>query len=389
MIAHRCKNKRVLLLLLLCSSFMLQRVVAAMNGISEQCQTCMSLWEVSSTKPSKKKCKNKCSKEQEKDGGEMVLEPVCNKKKCCKTLCKYDEAHMACKKTKHCSKKEYNSIEELVPTQAPVTPSPTITSSPTIERCPKGRPSVLGNLGINTEFKFGERNDHRALRELVSICDGSYNPDNLPCPFGNIPMSCWDVTGVKSMKDVFHTKQHNEPLDLWNVSSVTDMEGMFSFAKKFNQPIGSWDVSNVRGFEWMFNNAEGYNQPLNTWVTSSATSMNYMFDECKKFNQPLDQWDTSSVHSISDMFSQAEKFNQDVNSWDVSSMTSLSFLFRSASAFNQCLSEWPNKVSFDFDGYNMFVGTKCSNQSTLSEPRVGPWCQTEADGCSFTLDPNA
>ena len=31
----------------------------------------------------------------------------------------------------------------------------------------------------------------------------------------------------------------------WDVSSVTDMKGMFCVAKAFDQDIGNWNVSNV------------------------------------------------------------------------------------------------------------------------------------------------
>ena len=36
----------------------------------------------------------------------------------------------------------------------------------------------------------------------------------------------------------------NKDISSWNVSSVTNMGGMFSSAINFNQDIGSWDVSN-------------------------------------------------------------------------------------------------------------------------------------------------
>jgi len=34
----------------------------------------------------------------------------------------------------------------------------------------------------------------------------------------------------------------NQPLDSWDVSSVTNMYAMFYFATSFNQPLESWDV---------------------------------------------------------------------------------------------------------------------------------------------------
>jgi surface protein len=37
----------------------------------------------------------------------------------------------------------------------------------------------------------------------------------------------------------------NQDISNWNVSNVTDMNQMFSFAFSFNQDISNWDVSNV------------------------------------------------------------------------------------------------------------------------------------------------
>ena len=35
----------------------------------------------------------------------------------------------------------------------------------------------------------------------------------------------------------------NQPLDKWNTSNVTDMEGMFSSCVDFNQDLNSWNIS--------------------------------------------------------------------------------------------------------------------------------------------------
>jgi surface protein len=44
----------------------------------------------------------------------------------------------------------------------------------------------------------------------------------------------------------------NGHIELWDVSNVTDMTGMFYEAESFNQPIGDWDVSNVTAMSFMF-----------------------------------------------------------------------------------------------------------------------------------------
>ena len=105
------------------------------------------------------------------------------------------------------------------------------------------------------------------------------------------------------------------PIELWDVSKVTDMVNMFNGATLFNQNIGGWDVSNV-------------------------TSMGGMFKDATLFNQNIGSWDVSKVTYIGMMFSGATSFNQNIGSWDVSNVTIMIMMFAGASAFNQDISNW-------------------------------------------------
>jgi surface protein len=48
------------------------------------------------------------------------------------------------------------------------------------------------------------------------------------------------------------TSKFNQDISGWDVSNVTNMEGMFNMASKFNQNISGWDVSNVTNRKIMF-----------------------------------------------------------------------------------------------------------------------------------------
>ncbi|WP_018234399.1 BspA family leucine-rich repeat surface protein [Thioalkalivibrio thiocyanodenitrificans] len=110
----------------------------------------------------------------------------------------------------------------------------------------------------------------------------------------------------------------NDPsISSWNVSNVTNMEGLFFEASLFNQPLGGWDVSSVTNMEFMFTRAEVFNQPLGGWNVGSVTSMRGMFNRAEAFNQPLGAWNVSNVTNMVQMFSQASAFNQDLSSWCV------------------------------------------------------------------------
>lgn len=101
----------------------------------------------------------------------------------------------------------------------------------------------------------------------------------------------------------------NEDISTWDVSSVTDMNHMFSGARSFDQDIGAWDVSSVEDMSSMFYEAVSFNQDIGDWDVSSVTDMRAMF------------W-VSSLDSPS--------FNQDIGAWDVSSVTDMSSMFGSA-----------------------------------------------------------
>jgi len=141
------------------------------------------------------------------------------------------------------------------------------------------------------------------------------------------------------MKQMFGTSNFNGDISTWDVSSVTDMNGMFHDTYSFNQDLSSWDVSSVTDMNGMFYNATSFNQDLSSWDVSSVTSMNSMFYGAHSFNGDISTWNVSSVTNMNDMFGQTDSFNQDLSSWDVSSVTNMIGMFEGADALsddNKC-----------------------------------------------------
>ena len=124
------------------------------------------------------------------------------------------------------------------------------------------------------------------------------------------------------MSDLFKDKAtFNENIGGWDVSSVTNMEGMFRSAAAFNQDIGGWDVSSVTDMSSMFYAASAFNQNLCGWAEhnfpySYAASV-FGASSCDDKSTPTDANDdfcqscqpTSSPIEVSFVFRQSTCIN--------------------------------------------------------------------------------
>ena len=101
-------------------------------------------------------------------------------------------------------------------------------------------------------------------------------------------MSGVSLSGV--FQNFFNNNSFNSNISFWDVSNVTNMDGMFYNADLFNQDISSWDTSKVTKMLDLFRAATSFNQNISNWDTSSATSMSKMFENATSFNQNISSW---------------------------------------------------------------------------------------------------
>ena len=154
-------------------------------------------------------------------------------------------------------------------------------------------------------------------------------------------ITSWDVSNVTSMSGMFsYATDFNQPIGHWDVSNVTDMSSMFLSAIKFDQHIGNWDVSNVTDMSNMFLRDSTFNQPLDGWDVSNVKNMASMFWYAATFDQPIGNWNVSNVTTMQYTFHGATNFNQEIGNWDVSNVTNMEGMFMADSAFNQPLAGW-------------------------------------------------
>ena len=182
----------------------------------------------------------------------------------------------------------------------------------------------------------------------------------------NQDISSWDVSQVTDMQWMFsYATSFNQDIGDWDVSNVSYMGGMFEGASSFNQDIGSWDVSHVTNMSYMFFSASVFNQDIGSWDVSQVTDMQWMFRYATSFNQDIGSWDVSQVTDMQSMFRYATSFNQDIGSWDVSHVTNMSWMFSGASSFNQDIGSWD--VSHVYHMGRMFQDATSFNQD------IGEW----------------
>ena len=145
-------------------------------------------------------------------------------------------------------------------------------------------------------------------------------------------IKCDDFTSI--FKDFYKVK-HIIGLEDWDVSEVTNMNGMFSDCRNFNSDLSKWDVSNVEDMGFMFRSCENFNCDLSNWNVSKVENMRFMFLNCYNFNSDLSKWDVSRVRDMGYMFQNCYNFNSDLSKWNVSKVENMKNIFDNCKSLKQ------------------------------------------------------
>jgi len=79
----------------------------------------------------------------------------------------------------------------------------------------------------------------------------------------------------------------NADIMAWDVSSVTDMFGMFTSATLFDKDLSRWDTAQVTTMQNMFRGAAFFSAEIKHWDVSKVTSMRSMFSGATDFNSEI------------------------------------------------------------------------------------------------------
>ena len=170
-------------------------------------------------------------------------------------------------------------------------------------------------------------------------------------------ISKWDVSRVTDMNGMFTGAiRFNGDISKWDVSSLLDMMHMFMSARAFQGDVSKWDVSSVHDMSGAFADTTVFNSDLSKWDVSRVTDMTGLFYKALSFNGDIAKWDVSTVADMGAMFMGAAVFNGDIVHWEVSSVTNMDYMFNLAASFNRqlCGAAWVYSPATRKD---MFVGS--------------------------------
>ena len=97
---------------------------------------------------------------------------------------------------------------------------------------------------------------------------------------GNVNGFTYTIVSEQQLRD--YVESSYPDLNRLVTTQVTNLSFMFLDISTFNQPIGNWDVSNVTNMEGMFQcigSNSIFNKPIGNWDVSNVTNMSYMFDD--------------------------------------------------------------------------------------------------------------
>lgn len=107
----------------------------------------------------------------------------------------------------------------------------------------------------------------------------------------NTPLFLINTSKITDMSWLFHGGifVNYAGIELWDVSNVENMEGMFYGAGRINADLSSWDISKVKNMQYMFAyTAHISKEKVNNWKVSDDVKYYGIFRGTKLENNPPD-----------------------------------------------------------------------------------------------------
>lgn len=188
----------------------------------------------------------------------------------------------------------------------------------------------------------------------------------------------WGAINWTSMNSAFMGASNlvSNVTDIPNLSMVTDMYGMFSYATAFNgdSNMGNWNVGSVTNMHGMFGGAYSFNADIGNWDVSNVVNMKMMFAHAWAFNQDIGNWNVGAVRNMDSMFRVASMFDQDLGGWNVSNVANMNNMFKdvtlSIANYDALLNGWnsltlKNNVKFH-GGKSKYCNGEVARQNIMA-----------------------
>jgi surface protein len=245
-----------------------------------------------------------------------TLNSLCKTNKSLKEFCENEEIKSEINSYVACVKKRYDR------------------QSRTTGKHEKGKKTWKEHFEYWEKLKLDRKQLINALTEILESDNVGRHEHKTYGPIGS-----WNVSGIQDMSDLFKSKgKFNVSLTDWDVSNVTNMEGMFFGASEFdnNGEEMIWNVENVTNMGSMFFLAKKFNRDIGSWNVINVDNMKGMFFGASEFDNNGKEmiWNVKNVTKMDRMFFMAGRFNRDIGSWDVSKVNNMDGMFFGASAFN-------------------------------------------------------
>ena len=118
--------------------------------------------------------------------------------------------------------------------------------------------------------------------QVASSVPGSLAVFLIPHTSATIKQAAKDWCAGGEVKEA--VKRRFGPIEEWEVSEVTDMDGLFRDQAEFNENISKWKVGKVTTMYCTFHNATLLNCDFSGWDVSKVENMKETFRNATSFN---------------------------------------------------------------------------------------------------------
>lgn len=193
---------------------------------------------------------------------------------------------------------------------------------------------VFDTLGVTGNVTHQYTSPGTYTIRIRGVFPGLFNMGNAP--------GCWVCIPNDSKKLI--------SIDQWGSIQWEIMQGAYALNTNLN--ITATDAPNLDSLKgqhlaYTFQGASSLNANINHWDVSSVTNMSGMFLDATSFNSLLRDWDVSSVTDMSYMFSLATSFNQNLGDWDLSNSPNMGWMLDnsglSTANYDSTLIGWYNQ----------------------------------------------